>query len=68
MVLNINCQQCQYDKTCFCSVSLLREQGLDENAGYLRTFTGDYGEAVRQAIQVRNKSGSFKMEFSFGQS
>ena len=25
---------------------------MDESAGYLRSFTGDYGEAVRNAIQV----------------
>ena len=26
---------------------------MDESAGYLRSFTGDYGEAVRNAIQVQ---------------
>jgi hypothetical protein len=34
------------------SVDSLRAQGMDESAGYLRSFTGDYGEAVRNAIQV----------------
>ena len=35
------------------SVDSLRSQGMDESAGYLRSFTGDYGEAVRIAIQVQ---------------
>jgi hypothetical protein len=33
-------------------VDYLRAEGHDEAAGFLRAMTGDYGKAVRQAIEV----------------